>query len=180
MKLTNWQRDRIITAAIASKFEKQEKDFVKREDTLARKAYNHLFDEPTRRKIKALGDKWFRHCSCLRFNVNGQQHYLNLADDKRLATPYDTGCGLLGVLDGKVGEEVTAFANEKEQARIDKRQAEAKLKSLLYSISTFKRLKELWPEGKDFYKGMDEDATTKMGLPALRFDDVNQLLGIKP
>jgi Nucleotide modification associated domain 5 len=178
MKLTNWQRDKIIAAAIASKFQKQEKDFIKREDALARKAYNHLFDEGLRRKIKSMPDKWFQKCGSMRFNVGGQQHYLQLSENKMLPTPYESHCALLGVLDGAIGDEVRAFANEKEQAKTDKRTAEAKLKSLLYSISTLKRLKELWPEGAEFYKGMDEDAV-KGGLPALRFDDVNQLLGIK-
>jgi hypothetical protein len=76
--------------------------------------------------IKALPAKWFRACGSLEFNIGGQSHYLYLADKKELPTPYTDHCGLLGVLEGKIGENVLAFVKEKEKAPEDKPNAEAK------------------------------------------------------
>ena len=149
----------------------------KRESALALKCYNKVFDESTRRIVSNIDQKWFRKCSCLRFNIGGQTHFLNHA--KELPTPYASGCSLLGVIDGELGEEVIAFANEKEDAVKKIKEVRAKLQGQLGNISTFKKLRELWPEGQKFYNDLDEDATIKSGLPAIRFDDVNTMLGVK-
>ena len=179
MRLTNDNRDDIVRRAIAKKFEKQEKDLVKQEQALAIKAYNSLFDAATRRKIKALDAKWFYFDTCLKFNCNGQTHFLRVDSSEKVPVPNrGYGCQNLGALPGPMAEEVIAFGNLKEDIRTQKRELEVKLKGLLYSITTLKRLQELWPEGREFYKSF-EGFDTKPGLPAIIFDDINKMLDIE-
>jgi len=126
--------------------------------------------------VKSIPGKWFRHCSCLRFNVGGQQHYLTA--EHEVVTPYDSHCALLGVLDAIIGDEVMAHARAKEDLKTARNEADAKITGLLYSITTMKQLVELWPEGKEFYQD-SLSIDNKTGAVAIRFDDMNARLGLK-
>jgi hypothetical protein len=177
MRINKGHVDTIVSRAIKSSFEKREAALVKEEAALGIKAYNSMFPADLRKKLAALPEKWLRHCDCLQFTVRGQYHRLCVG--KKMATPADNYCSQLGELPAEVGEEVVAFDQRKDDLKREKNVAEIKLRGMLSNISTFAKLSELWPEGKAFYSDLDEDAKIKGGLPAIKFDDVNAMLGIK-
>lgn len=177
MRMNKGHIDTIVGRALKASFDKREAAQVKEESTLAVKAYNSIFDADIRKKVAAMPRAWFRHCSCLKFTVNGQYHTLNAAED--MPTPYSGNCSNLGALQGEIGETVVAFYDAKQDLRDERSKATNQLRGMLSNVSTFAKLLELWPEGKAFYIDLDEDAKIKGGLPAIRFDDVNAILGLK-
>lgn len=177
MRINKGHIDTIVSRALANSFEKRFAAQTKEENALAVKAYNSIFPADLRKKVSSLPKEWFRRCSCLRFTVNGQYHTLNAAEE--LPSPFNSHCGNIGSLTGDIGESVVEFYNKKQDLIKDRTQAENKLRSMLSNVSTFAKLLELWPEGKPFYLDLDEDGKIKGGLPAIRFDDVNAILGLK-
>jgi hypothetical protein len=176
MRMTNDHRNTIVKRALAKAFEKREAAQVKEEAALAAKAYNSIYPADLRKKVAAVPVEWFRTCQCMSFTINGQYHRLDAG--KEMPTPYDSGCHNNGNLIGEIAEEVQAFDQSKEDLRKERLTAESKLTGMLSNISTFSKLETLWPEGKEFYADLDEDAKVKGGLPAIRFDDMNTILGI--
>ena len=55
---------------------------------------------------------------------------------------------------------------------------EAKLRSLLWSCNTIKRLRELWPKGERFFPIEGKAVPTAL-VPASLAADINAALGIK-
>lgn len=176
MRITQSHRETIIARALKEAFDKRKTALVKVEQDLAIEAYSFLFDEPTRRKVNGLHKDWFRTCNCLMFTVLGKLYSLNSKNEVR--TPYEAYCSNLGTLTGDVADKVEAHYNAKTDLEKEYETAKIKLAANLSNISSFKRLTELWPEGKTFYADLDEDAKVKGGLPAIRFDDMNAMLGI--
>jgi hypothetical protein len=177
MKLTNKEHDNIIQKAIIAKFQPIRDGLRKRESEIALRAYKSLYDPAVLRQAAKLPKGWLRTDGCLRFNAGGFRIVLNTKDPVLVPSGNSGYCNDLGSLTGDISKEVQDFATEKEQAKKDEQVAAEKLKALLYSITSLKRLKELWPEGKKFYAYLDEAAVIG-GLPAIRFDDVNVLLGL--
>ena len=177
MRINKSHIDTIVSRALKASFDKREAAQIKEEASLAVKAYNSMFDAALRKKVSTMPKNWFRHCSCLKFTVNGQYHMLNAIEE--MPTPYSGSCNNLGALTGEMADVVVAFYNSKQDLRNERAKAEIQLRSMLSNVSTFAKLLELWPEGKAFYIDLDEDAKIKGGLPAIRFDDVNAILGLK-
>ena len=176
-RLTNYTREAISSAAIKAAFTPRENDFSADEDALAREAYAAVYPADEVKKAMALPDNWLRRDPCLHFNVNGLRIEL-CTTDNHLPVPYRAKSGEQGSIpEGDLAERITAHAMAKEALRDEKRSARAKLNAMLSSISTVKKLQEVWPEGAQFYAKFAEKPAALP--PAIRVEDVNAALGLE-
>lgn len=176
-RLTNYTREAISSAAIKAAFTPRENDFSADEDALAREAYAAVYPADEVKKAMSLPENWLRRDPCLHFNVNGLRIKL-CTTDNHLPVPYRAKSGEQGSIpEGDLAERITAHAMAKEALRDEKRSARIKLDAMLSSISTVKKLQEVWPEGAQFYAKFAEKPAALP--PAIRVEDVNAALGLE-
>lgn len=183
-RITNLERDAIIEAATEFAFNKRDKELKSNENKLAHELYNTVIPLKERKTAAELPEHWFRLDTCLRFNVAGMDVKLNCVGVRVPHSPKNRdqqssyGCNRLGVIAaGPLADKVRAYLDSIEQSKTIKTQTRSKLKALLYSVTTTKKLQEIWPEGEQFYKSFLGDKPT-YNLPALQLSELNAALGI--
>lgn len=183
-KLNNAIRKIIALRAIEAAFGPRKDVLLKTEDALAREAYTFLIPPTEIKAVAKVPENWFRRDRCLRFNVGGQTLLLNLLGEG-LPTPYQNsnssgyGCHVLGVIPhGDLCDRIQAHAQALLRLTEERRQAHNQLSAMLGSITTLGKLKAAWPEGAEFYAEFDNKKSSN--LPAIRFGEINKMLGIDP
>jgi len=92
----------------------------------------------------------------------------------------DSGyCQRLGdISDEKLRDKYQAYYKDVEALKEKSRSIERQAKALLYSVTTFKKLEEIWPEGKKFYAQFKQQFSA-IAVPAVMTKELNALIGIK-
>lgn len=183
-KLTKYSRERIADRAVAHAFDPRQNTEAEAEDALAREAYATLFSKTELKAAEALPANWLRKDKCLRFNVGSQDITLKVLDEG-LLVPYrpkdsESGgyyCHRLGVIPhGELADRIQAHAREVDNTKNDRNAAYRSIAAMLDAVTTTGKLKEVWPEGAQFYADFEDRPTPS--LPAVRVDEINALLGL--
>lgn len=183
-RLTNDLRDAIARAAVAHAFDPKKEALATQEDALAREAYAVIIPQSETALVAAVPENWFRLDECLRFNAGGYNVTLSLIG-QGLPVPYrprggeDEGyhCHRLGSIPpGDLCDRVRAHVEEKETYKSERSVAHRAVTNLLHGVTTMKRLKEVWPQGEQFFDPYRNAPVAS--LPAVRVDEVNAMLGI--
>jgi len=136
-----------------------------------------LYDEKLLKQINKVPEEWLRMDKCLRLNCGGYD--LTFSVKKPVPVPYATHCARLGVITGYLAEKAQDFANRKKDEREKSKKAYNLLLSILSSVTTFKKLEEVWPEGKKFYSGYLDKKGNEYQVPTIQIDEINKMLGLK-
>jgi hypothetical protein len=177
MKLTNSIRDSIIRSMALAAIEKEKAALTKREHAIALKLWKAAYPAPERAAASKLAEGWIRMDKCLRFNLCGMDIRVDAAEPLPVKSSVSGFCQRLGN-DEKLREEYLAYHAGTEDMKKKARDVERQAKALLYSVTTFKKLEETWPEGKKFYDKF-RPASEVAGVPAVLTQDLNALMGIK-
>lgn len=184
-KLTKWNRESIASRAVAHTYDPRKVALAKAEDALAREAYAFLFPKAETNLVAAVPENWIRRDTCLRLNAGGERITLVLIGDG-LPVPYrpkggdgDYGysCNQLGTIPhGDLCDRIQAHARAVEALKEQRRDALRKVTTMLESVTTTSKLKEIWPEGEQFYSYLEP--APGPAVPAVRVDEINTLLGL--
>lgn len=181
-KLTKYAREAITRRATAFAFDPKKAALDEAEDKLAREAHAQIFSKAELEAIKKVPANWIQLDSCLRLNVGGQRIYLHTLDDG-LPVPYRIGdyagysCQEIGTIGpGDLCDRIQAHAAALEQYKADRNNAFRQVKALLDSATTVKRLRDIWPQGEQFYAIYDPSPA--MRLPAVPVGEINAILGL--
>lgn len=113
----------------------------------------------------AIGGRRLGHCSYGR-DADGNQYYL--------LTPARSNC--LFAADHEITTRFDEVFAAEAKAESRKKDIESTVWAALNSVTTIKRLIEVWPESKELIPdGVD---TAKQTLPALKVEDLNRLIGL--
>lgn len=187
LRLTKIDREDIMARVLSDVLNKvgKEREAVKKEEQhIAELAYDLVFSKELRMavaKVEKIHKGFTRHDNCLRFSFRGMQAMLRLGDKHPgLPVPYDRGyCQNQGIItDETLIARWQAYEGEKKATEERFGQARAALWALLERAKTLAELEDSWPEGKAFYGHLKPKE--KAQLPAVRVDEVNRLLGLKP
>lgn len=176
-KLTTHMRNVIRDRAVAAAFNPRFAANKEREAEVGRRLYDAVFPADVRAAAAAFPEKeWIRLDSCLRFNVGGLRMVFKV--DPGLPVPWGGyGCHELGVITKQeLIDLARACSDDKEALQSEQARASNALGAMLRSVSTIKKLAEVWPEGREFYASF-EDAVSPI-LPAIVVADVNAMLGL--
>lgn len=182
-RLTSDLRAIIRDAAVKASFAERDAEIAKCEADLAKQAYEATFVPEIRALVAQVPGNWFRNDACLNFNVGGMRIQLKTGGNG-YPVPYQSASGRgygchdeIGVIQaGDLCDRIQAHAKAKEDQRTKAKAAYRGLDALLASVSSVKKLKEIWPEGEQFYaRFLDASAPS---LPAVRFAEINQVLGL--
>ncbi len=179
MKLTNDIRDRIVRSMALDAVTKEKDALTKRENAIALKLWKAVYPSAERTAAAKMPDGWVRMDKCLRFNLCGMDVRVNTAEPVTVKTSASGYCERLGnIADDKLGDEYRAYYKDMEALKQKAQDIERQGKALLYSVTTFKRLEETWPEGKKFYEKF-KPASERSSVPAVLTSNLNALVGIK-
>ncbi len=175
-KLTEQMRKTIALSAVTEQFKDEELKFKNEEHDLAMMLYLSLYDEKLLKQINKIPTEWLRMDACLRFNCGGYDLRFNV--NKAVPVPYETHCSRLGIISGELGEKAQSFANRKKDMQGKVRKAHVLLLSMLSSITTFKKLEQVWPDGKKFYSAYLDKKDNSYSVPVVQIDEINKMLGL--
>jgi hypothetical protein len=182
-KLTKYEREDIARRAVAGAFEQREAELAVAADALAREAYNVIVPLAEQKLAAKLPANWLRRDNCLRYNVGGQDITL-CVEGEGFLVPYRAAgssegsysCNRQGVIPhGELCDRIQAHAILADQTKNEKRAAYRATLAMLESIGTTTKLHEVWPQGAPFYSPL---ASKPAGLPAVRVNEVNAMLGL--
>lgn len=175
-RLTKEIREKICKEAIVTTFDARFNELAKQENALAEECYNYVFPESLRNIAASMPEDWLRSCDCLRFNANGWN--VTLKANKKLPTPYSSGCHVLGNIDGELAEKVQAHVQNETALKEERSRAFSKMRAFLEGFITFKQLEGAWSEGSKFYKKYDAERPS-VNVPAVITQEINDMLGIE-
>lgn len=179
IRLTNMDRDSIISDAIKTSFRPRSEEIKRAEDALARRCYETVFPEKVRKQAAAMPKGWLALDNCLRFNVLGLDARLDVVGEGLPVPNRARGyCERLGsISDDALAAEVRTHLDAVEKLKADRRKATDTLKALIYSVTTVKALRDVWPEGEPFFGKLSPKDSGKR-LPAPRVVELNAMLGL--
>lgn len=184
-RLTNDMRQAISEAAVAHAFNPRRDELKKTEDQLAREAFACIFSAKEIEAVSKIPENWFRLDDCLKFNVGGQSITLRV-EGQGLRVPYRAkgsanggwGCNNLGSIPhGDLCDRIQKHAQAFETYKEERRNAARVTMAMLNAVNTTKRLREVWPEGLQFF--VMYEGEERQPLPAVRVDEINQILGLQ-
>ncbi len=174
-RITNTIREKICRRAVAAAFSSRENALAEQSNALALEAYASVFAEAVRQQASAMPRDWMNYDSCLRFNADGWNVKLQLAE--AAPVPHSSMCRTLGSLTGDLAVRVQSQATSEETLRKEKWRTEHETTGFLEQFKSFKQMRESWPEGEPFYKEFDIERP-QGGVPAVRVAEINRLLNI--
>jgi hypothetical protein len=175
MRLTKEVRDQIHDAALNASFKKETEALTRQETKLTALCYKSLFLASARAAAAAMPKGWIPQANSFLLNISGEQ--IRLTSKELFLVPTTHHHHESYVLkNADLAAEVRAWAYAKEDLRTRRKQAGAALSGMLLSVSTIKKLFEVWPEGQAFYKNV---APSPINLPAAHVGEVNKLLKLK-
>jgi len=180
LKLTETMRQRITTALLQHRFEKEELALKRREHDVAMKVHRLRYDASMRKRMEALPSGWLPTASRVwvkAATIGGT--WLGYTEPVRLPTG-DQGAYVY--LDKIKNSDAVAAAvidlHGAKQAYDERRAAIAsETTKTLASFGTVARLLAAWPELKPFTDKLGFDASKK-SLPAVIPGELNKSLGL--
>lgn len=182
MKLTNEKRNSILSKAVIGVFALREEKAKKESAAIAQLIYDRCYPTDMQTAMKKMPDGYFQEVSHVFVQLvkRGAIHQFNLLSSQRISAmdrQYQLPCWKV-----PEAEQNSAIARRimkllETQNKIDSDQKEfiKQLRSMLYGITTMKRLQEEWPDGAVYYKSF-ETVPANMNVPSVRGADITALM----
>ena len=173
-RLNVHDRKKLVDAALKRAFGDLEEQYSLREDMLVKVFYAILFKPEVFKAISVLGSDWLTYQTSHRFNVCGMT--FDLRSREKMAYPRGKSHPIGVIKDEVQKERVLTLLDEQKKLAEKKSQVKAQLEALVGSVTTLKRLKEIWPEGKEVWSVLDDKEPEKIYLPAVQMEELNATL----
>ena len=195
-RMNQEDRQSIVAAILDHKFKPVFLANNEEQYALALRIYDTLYDEKTKEWIKQAPEGWLPHSTSVTVNAAGRKYSLhfglktNPATNSRLwtqlpvcvrhADSWNYACKTF-VAGDELGEAIAKNANEAEDLKNLHAKAKEQLVAALSALRSFEDVLEKWPEVESFVKPrMQARCVEVPGLPAVKFSDLNAMLGLPP
>lgn len=171
-RLSKYDRNKMVNVALARAFDEEYEKLEKEEDALAKALYEAAFGIDTLAKVKSVMD-WVDLSHFHRFEVCGltfEVRSIKAMPEPRISYP------VARINKPELRDKIMDVKARKKELDEKKASSKAMIEALVESVTTLKRLKEIWPDGKEVWSCIKEDAPLKTCLPAVHIDKVNEIL----
>ena len=172
-RLTKYDRQKMVDAAIERAFGQREKDLANLEDALLEDLYLKAFGRVKMSLVSSVAEQWIGSWAKEhRFEVGGMTFSIrgkNLRPQPRSSYP------VARINDEVLKNRCIAVTERRAALKKEIEQAKNATAALLGSVTTLKKLKEVWPEGKEIWS-LIEDKPARVQLPAVSIDQLNEVL----
>ena len=171
-KLTIEMRRTIRERALKHAFGKRESDLIDARLVIGDAIYDHLVDDATRKALAKVPSDFIHKSTSNYVRIAGHDCQVPFPTPR----PVKRGA-FLGVIDGShdLAQDWNSVESDLKAVREERRLATAKIAGVLDSVTTLKRLRDVWPECEPFLHGLERTAPS---LPAVPVGDLNKLLGL--
>ncbi|MGB6113521.1 MAG: Nmad5 family putative nucleotide modification protein [Comamonas sp.] len=184
MRLTNNYRDQIIKKCIQARFADAESQYATACTALADAMYDHAFgaDEIL---AKRLPDGWIARTTQIIISCEGFRSLYSSSEEqpkRELKLSRSRPIPAIVRDQFKVDKshslypQAQALIKMHEAIRTGKDQLTTQLRSLLFSVQTIERLKEIWPEGEPYFPFVPEKSA--LPVPYELTLSINRMMGI--
>lgn len=175
-KLTNGQRDFIAKRAADSKYpsSKYGHYLACEQAVIGLEVYEACLSKKLRDSLASVPDGWICTNSRVRFAFESNRvHEFYLNGD---SLPCRQNSQMpLGIISGELATRADALIDRIGETRQKHKELETKVRALVGSVGTIRQLYNVWPEGQEFYAGMDNEP---VALPCLNISEINAALGL--
>jgi hypothetical protein len=194
-RITAGLRDSIVSALLRHRFNLEELAIQEEADRISKHseqrtkgAYEMVFTEAERKRLAEAPKGWFPEVHSVRVQIEGG-HVCEVHFDSPQRVPYEVKDGgwrhVTAVVSPdshyfKIDREVQDMQEALGQRRAKLREARATLRAraeaVINSVTTVKRLLEVWPELHEFLP--EENAGPSGDVPAIMIADLNEQFGL--
>lgn len=193
-RLTNDQRKAIVATAVASFFKVREDKFQASKVALADAVYRNAITPAEEKRALAMPRRWYHMVAHISVDCRGF-YYRGETDRERISDGWEQVANTLKLSTERPcpaiwGTELRIDKNHPlftvAQSIVDERKAilaekgslGVSIRAIVNSVTTLKKLKEIWPQGAKFFP--DEAVAHSTALvPVDTITAVNKLLGLK-
>lgn len=178
MKLSNDIRGTILDRALKHGFDKP-RDLLKRaEKAFGEMAYNDIYSKKVRDMMQALPADYLPVTSSVLCRFGATEGRALFEKPKRVPTKHDRYSAVAKIFSGdhKLTQQYLELSQQQKDLNTRYKETREQIKAILDSVTTLKRLQEIWPECEPFIKDML--ITKKPALPAVPVKEVNKSLGL--
>lgn len=172
-KLTNQLRSDLADTLLKRRFDEAHSALAKREKALGIRIYEDVFDAKTRAAMKRLPAGWLptiNHAK-VKFEAGGYSA-VHMGEDRPVPhVKYHTTLKVYGARD-PISEAYQEWESDTKSLRESRSRLEVEIRGALDSVTTIKRLLELWPELEPF---VPKDGVKTL-LPAINVSTLNAAL----
>ncbi len=176
-RISKDMREKIVKNAIDERFAKARKELKDIEERLFEDCYNEAYPKPLQKKLQELGEEFI--CKNDSFVMPFTNVKISHSVDHLTARNTSFHLFRRGwVPSDALRDRSLEFDAKKGELRSEIMKAEATLMGVLESVTTFKKLRAVWPNGAKFYDMYDVDHTVKPKVPALVISDLNKIFKV--
>ncbi|MFA7063687.1 MAG: Nmad5 family putative nucleotide modification protein [Methanomethylophilus sp.] len=179
VRLTKFIREQILNALLKHSFEAREKDLNERKQAFAKEIYNDVYPPKVRAAMAALPAGFLPTCNGLKVSFEGGR-YTYVYFGERLPIARDHECYVAKVYppEHPFAARFIALDREEKDLKREKDEAKNNAKAVLESVTTVKKLIDLWPEVETFARPYAAESTSR--AVALPTRELNARLGLPP
>lgn len=174
-RLTNALKDQIVDAAAKKAFGERERLLKERKNQLAMSVYALHYPLPLQEIMTTMQTKMGNRPFSMSDSFYGQsfggrRQYLHLPQEKPFfAERLDPKYEYLDV-DHPLTLEFNAISNADDDLKAEDKKLRSEVRAILNSVTTVKRLLDVWPEVKDLLPNLEKP---EVYLPAVQIDKIN-------
>lgn len=175
MRLNSSHRDILLQRLLDYRFQEEGDKIERRKKRFAIKVFNRIFKPADRRRMNKLPDGWLPTTNDFRVQFGSDYTTLWMGEEKRLPYSANHSCLENYPADHPLSVEYENLRRQQIAHRDAITEARTHVRATLRSITTLKRLRELWPETKQFTKDLP---SPDRNFPVVPRETLNAELGL--
>jgi len=188
VRLTNNRREVILSNLLKDKFIVPIDEFKEKQSSIAEDVYTEFFGRAAIKRMYSLPRGWMEERPTFSAKLGGYSHHFTVGEDWKRSVEYKEKCyqnrwcvrmptdaSIMLPADHKLSIEYQKAEDAKAKINESRAHAYAQASSVLLSVSTLKRLMEVWPEVGPY---VPADMYEEQVLPTLPIQSLNETFGL--
>lgn len=179
VRLTNYIREQVLNAVLKHAFEAREKALEAEKFALGDAVYNDIYPEPLRKQMAALPDGFLPTDGDVKVQFEGQRFTrVYFGERRRIAKSHEYNAARVYDAKHPLTARYDAWKKAQDDLDAEKSKAKSSAEAVLNSVTTVKKLIEVWPEVEQFARPFAVESPSR--AIALPIRELNARLGLPP
>lgn len=179
VRLSNYIREQVLNAVLKHAFEAREKALEAEKFALGDAVYNDIYPEPLRKQMAALPDGFLPTDGGVKVQFDGQRFtHVYFGERRRIAKSHEYNAARVYDAKHPLTARYDAWKKAQDDLDAEKSKAKSSAEAVLNSVTTVKKLIEVWPEVEQFARPFAVESPSR--AIALPIRELNARLGLPP
>lgn len=181
-RLSDEDRRQVVQNLLDHRFKIDREALSAQESDLGLKIYRHVVSEEVEARIRKLPSGWVEYTNSVCAKVGSSYESFTLAKTVPKKADWGSWRACIAIVEARseLADEYQDLEAARSALRAKEEEASGAARSLLYKVSTLKRLLEVWPEVKPFTSHIagQSERNKARELPVVQVETANALLGL--